>query len=55
MKTQKIELYNLRTDFDEGPIISQKTTPVNHSLSLKDLVKAGRENETSPLAQKRCN
>lgn len=38
-------------DLDEGPIISQKITPVNHSFSLKDLVKAGRENETSALAK----
>nr|WP_294900178.1 formyltetrahydrofolate deformylase [uncultured Pedobacter sp.] len=38
-------------DLDEGPIISQKITPVNHSFSLQDLVKAGRENETSALAK----
>ncbi len=38
-------------DLDEGPIITQKITPVNHSFSLKDLVKAGRENETSALAK----
>ncbi len=38
-------------DLDEGPIISQKITPVNHSFSLTDLVRAGRENETSALAK----
>lgn len=38
-------------DLDEGPIISQKITPVNHSFSLRDLVKAGRENETAALAK----
>lgn len=38
-------------DLDEGPIITQKVTPVNHSFSLKDLVRAGRENETSALAK----
>jgi len=38
-------------DLDEGPIISQKITPVNHSFGLKDLVKAGRENETAALAK----
>ena len=38
-------------DLDEGPIISQKITPVNHSFSLQDLIRAGRENETSALAK----
>lgn len=38
-------------DLDEGPIISQKITPVNHSFSLRDLIRAGRENETSALAK----
>ncbi|WP_026063340.1 formyltetrahydrofolate deformylase [Pedobacter arcticus] len=38
-------------DLDEGPIITQKITPVNHSFSLQDLIKAGRENETSALAK----
>lgn len=36
---------------DEGPIITQKIIPVNHSFMLKDLVKAGRENETAALAK----
>jgi formyltetrahydrofolate deformylase len=38
-------------DLDEGPIITQKIIPVNHSLTLKDLVRAGRENETAALAK----
>ena len=38
-------------DLDEGPIITQKIIPVNHSLTLTDLVKAGRENETAALAK----
>lgn len=38
-------------DLDEGPIITQKTIAVNHSYSLTDLVKAGRENETAALAR----
>ncbi|HRG54393.1 MAG TPA: formyltetrahydrofolate deformylase [Bacteroidia bacterium] len=38
-------------DLDEGPIITQQVIPVNHSLSLKDLIRTGRENETSALAK----
>jgi len=38
-------------DLDEGPIITQKIIPVNHSLTLTDLIKAGRENETAALAK----
>lgn len=38
-------------DLDEGPIITQKIIPVNHSFTLRDLVKAGRENETAALAK----
>jgi len=38
-------------DLDEGPIITQKIIPVNHSFTLNDLVKAGRENETAALAK----
>ena len=38
-------------DLDEGPIITQKIIPVNHSFTLSDLVKAGRENETAALAK----
>jgi len=38
-------------DLDEGPIITQQTIPVNHSLSSRDMVKAGREIETAVLAK----
>lgn len=38
-------------DLDEGPIITQKIIPVNHSFTLNDLIKAGRENETATLAK----
>lgn len=38
-------------DLDEGPIITQKIIPVNHSFTLLDLIKAGRENETAALAK----
>jgi formyltetrahydrofolate deformylase len=38
-------------DLDEGPIITQKIISVNHSFSLKDLINAGRENETAALAK----
>ena len=38
-------------DLDEGPIITQKIIPVNHSFTLADLVRAGRENETAALAK----
>ncbi|MCE5345759.1 MAG: formyltetrahydrofolate deformylase [Bacteroidales bacterium] len=38
-------------DLDEGPIITQTIIPVNHSFTLTDLIKAGRENETAALAK----
>lgn len=38
-------------DLDEGPIITQQVIPVNHTFSLTDLVKAGRESETAALAK----
>ena len=38
-------------DLDEGPIITQKTISVNHSYTLTDLIRAGRENETATLAK----
>ena len=41
----------ITNDLDEGPIITQQIIPVNHSLGLIDLVKAGRENETAALAK----
>lgn len=38
-------------DLDEGPIIVQKITTINHSHKLADLIKAGRENETAALVK----
>jgi formyltetrahydrofolate deformylase len=38
-------------DLDEGPIIAQQIIPVNHSLTAADMVKAGKEIETSVLAK----
>jgi len=38
-------------DLDDGPIIVQKTTMINHSHKLSDLIKAGRENETAALVK----
>jgi formyltetrahydrofolate deformylase len=38
-------------DLDDGPIIVQKITNINHSLKLGDLIKAGRENETAALVK----
>ncbi len=38
-------------DLDEGPIITQKVILVNHSFNIKELVRAGRENETAALAK----
>jgi formyltetrahydrofolate deformylase len=38
-------------ELDEGPIITQKIIPVNHSFTLSDLIRAGRENETAALAK----
>jgi formyltetrahydrofolate deformylase len=38
-------------DLDDGPIIVQKITSINHSYKLADLIKAGRENETAALAK----
>jgi len=37
-------------DLDEGPIISQQTIHVNHTHTAQDMMKAGREVETSVLA-----
>jgi len=38
-------------DLDEGPIITQQIIPVNHSLNAADMMKAGKEIETSVLAK----
>lgn len=38
-------------DLDEGPIIAQQIIPVNHTLNAADMMKAGKEVETSVLAK----
>jgi formyltetrahydrofolate deformylase len=38
-------------ELDEGPIIAQQIIPVNHSFTAADMVKAGKEIETSVLAK----
>jgi formyltetrahydrofolate deformylase len=38
-------------DLDEGPIIAQQIIPVNHSFTAADMVKSGKEIETSVLAK----
>jgi formyltetrahydrofolate deformylase len=38
-------------DLDEGPIIAQQIIPVNHTLTALDMMKAGKEIETSVLAK----
>lgn len=38
-------------DLDEGPIIAQQIIPVNHSFSATDMMRSGREIETSVLAK----
>ena len=38
-------------ELDEGPIIAQQIIPVNHSLTAADMMKAGKEIETSVLAK----
>ncbi|MGK6351856.1 formyltetrahydrofolate deformylase [Parapedobacter sp. DT-150] len=39
------------TDLDEGPIIAQDIKPVNHSYTVKDMVRAGKEVEKSVLSK----
>ncbi|HUZ61766.1 MAG TPA: formyltetrahydrofolate deformylase [Hanamia sp.] len=36
---------------DEGPIIAQQIIPVNHSFTTSDMMRAGKEIETSVLAK----
>jgi formyltetrahydrofolate deformylase len=36
---------------DEGPIIAQQIIPVNHSYTAADMMRAGKEIETSVLAK----
>ena len=38
-------------DLDEGPILVQKVTSVDHSFTAKDMVKAGHEVETAVLSE----
>jgi formyltetrahydrofolate deformylase len=39
------------SQLDEGPIIAQQIIPVNHSNTANDMMKAGKEIETSVLAK----
>ncbi len=41
----------VNNDLDEGPIIAQQIIPVNHSLTALDMMRAGKEIETSVLAK----
>ncbi|HEV2480591.1 MAG TPA: formyltetrahydrofolate deformylase [Puia sp.] len=38
-------------ELDEGPIIAQQIVPVNHSYSVTDMMKAGKEIESAVLAR----
>jgi formyltetrahydrofolate deformylase len=38
-------------ELDEGPIIVQQITPINHSFTLNNMIKAGKEIETAVLAK----
>jgi len=38
-------------DLDEGPIVAQQIIPVSHSLTAADMMRAGKEIETSVLAK----
>jgi formyltetrahydrofolate deformylase len=38
-------------ELDEGPIIAQQIIPANHSFTVPDMVKAGKEIETAVLAK----
>lgn len=38
-------------ELDEGPIIAQQIIPVNHSYTAADMIRAGKEIETSVLAR----
>lgn len=38
-------------DLDEGPIIAQDTKSVNHSYTVKDMIRAGKEVEKSVLSK----
>src|SRR5690606_10283783 len=38
-------------ELDQGPIIAQDIKPVNHSFTVRDMVKAGKEVEKSVLTK----
>jgi formyltetrahydrofolate deformylase len=38
-------------DLDEGPIIAQQIIPVNHSFTVAEMVRSGKEIETAVLAK----
>jgi formyltetrahydrofolate deformylase len=38
-------------ELDEGPIIVQQIAPVNHSFTLANMIKTGKEIETAVLAK----
>ncbi len=38
-------------DLDQGPIIAQDIKPVNHSFTVKDMIRAGKEVEKSVLSK----
>jgi formyltetrahydrofolate deformylase len=38
-------------ELDEGPIIAQQIIPADHSLTVHDMVQAGKEIETAVLAK----
>lgn len=39
------------SDLDQGPIIAQDIRPVNHSYTVKDMIRAGKEIEKSVLSK----
>src|SRR5690606_38747713 len=39
------------SELDQGPIIAQQTTPVNHNFSVKDMVIAGKGIERAVLSK----
>lgn len=41
----------VNNDLDEGPILVQKVTPVDHTFTAKNMVQAGHEVEVSVLAE----
>lgn len=41
----------VNNNLDEGPIVTQKIVPVDHTFSVKDMVQAGKEVEKTVLAE----